>query len=149
MALGVQQLYPKEDKGHNSNNNNAVCHAGLILIHSFPLSLLFHNHRSLPVSIRGYHVQTFLTLLWLPYTSSNTLCRVCVFLPSLPSLLSIPPSLFPFGSPPFPFLPFSSLVPRPHPPYPHIPTLPIYTYIPTQLLYIAWAKERDCPNSWP
>ena len=56
--------------------------AGLILglIHRFPLSLLFHNHRSLPVPIRGCHLQT-----WLSYTSS------------LPPLFSLPP--FPLSSP--------------------------------------------------
>ena len=41
---------------------------GLILIHRFPPSLLFHSHRSIPVPIRGYHKQTLFTLLWLPYT---------------------------------------------------------------------------------
>jgi len=65
-------------------------HAGLILIHHFPLLLLFHNHRSVPVLIRGYHLQTLVTLPWLPYTS---------FLPPLsPSLffLSFPtPTFFP------------------------------------------------------
>jgi len=59
------------------------CRGGFILIHRFPLSLLvFHNHRSLPVPIRGYHLQTLLTLPWLPYTfflpsgdvSSNCVC---------------------------------------------------------------------------
>ena len=47
-------------------------YAGLISIHSFPLSLLFYNHRSLPVPICGYQLQTLLTLpwlSWLPYTS--------------------------------------------------------------------------------
>ena len=60
---------------------------GLILIHRFPLSLLlFHNHRSLPVPIRGYHVRTVLTLSWVPHTS---------FL--LP--LFLPPSNFPPSHP--------------------------------------------------
>ena len=62
-----------------TNFNYTSCHgtlrrAGLILIHRclrFPLSLiLFHNHRSLPVSIRGYHLSLlyhgFLTLPFLP-----------------------------------------------------------------------------------
>jgi len=45
----------------------------LILIHHSPLSLLlFHTHLvSLPVPIRGYHLQTLRTLPWLPYTSSQ------------------------------------------------------------------------------
>ena len=39
-----------------------VASFGLILIHRFFLSLLlFQNHRSLPVPIRGYHIQTLLT----------------------------------------------------------------------------------------
>ena len=39
---------------------------GLILTsYRFPLSLLFHNHRSLPVPIRGYHLETLITLPWL------------------------------------------------------------------------------------
>jgi len=40
----------------------------LILIRRLPLSLglRFHNHRSLPVPIRGYHLQTLFTLPWLP-----------------------------------------------------------------------------------
>ena len=34
-----------------------VRRGGLILIHRFPLSLLlYHNHRFLPVSVRGYHL---------------------------------------------------------------------------------------------
>ena len=49
-----------------TNRNNASRRAGLILIHRFPLSLfLFHNHRSLPIPIRSYHLQTLLTLPWL------------------------------------------------------------------------------------
>ena len=92
-------LYPTSNINNTSNKparrevtsrHGASRYAGLILIHRFPLSLLFHNHRSLPVSIRGYHLQTFLTLLWLPFTSFNPLCRVRVFLPSLLSLHSIP-----------------------------------------------------------
>ena len=47
------------------------CHASLVLIHRFPLSLLFHNHRSLPVPICGYHLQTLLTLPWLPFFPSH------------------------------------------------------------------------------
>ena len=43
-------------------------HAGLILIHRLSLSLLFHNRRSLPVPIRGHHLQTLLTLPRLPCT---------------------------------------------------------------------------------
>ena len=62
--------------------------AGLILIHRFPLALLsFHNHRSLPVSIHGYHLQTLLTLPWLLFSPPSSL---------------FPPSPLP---PPFLFLP--------------------------------------------
>jgi len=68
--------------------HSASCHAGLILIHRFPLSLLFHNHRSLPIPIRGYHLQTLLTLPWLPYTSFLPLPS-----PSLPALHILSPSL--------------------------------------------------------
>lgn len=46
-----------------------IVHAGLVLIHHFPLSLLFHNHCCLPVHICGYHLQALLTLPWVPYTS--------------------------------------------------------------------------------
>ena len=73
---------------------------GLILIRHFPLSLLFHSHRSLPVPIRGYHLQILLTLHWLPYTS---------FLPPLS------PSLF------FPILPHPHLLSR---------FLPLLLYMP-------------------
>jgi len=81
--------------------------AGLILIHRFPLPLLsFHNHRSLPVSIHGYHLQTLLTLPWLPCTP-----------PSSPS----PPV---------------SLLPRPTFLPPSLPTPPVYAYnTPIQQLY--------------
>ena len=49
----------------------------------FPLSLLFHDHRSLPVPVRGYHLQILLTVPWLPCPSS---------LPSLFPLSIFPPS---------------------------------------------------------
>ena len=55
-------------KSYMSSCHGASRHAGLILIRRFPLSLLFHNHHSLAVSIRGFHLQTLLTLLCLPYT---------------------------------------------------------------------------------
>ena len=76
----------------HTSRHISSCRAGLILIHRFPLSLLFHNQCSVPVPIRGYHLQTLLTLHWLPYTSS--LSRL--FIPSLfaPSR----PSSFPFLS---------------------------------------------------
>jgi len=42
-----------------TSRHGTSCLAGLISIHCFPLSLLlFHNHRSLPVPIRGYRLQT-------------------------------------------------------------------------------------------
>jgi len=56
----------------NTSRLGASRHAGLILIHRFPLSLPFHNHRSLPVPIRGYHLQTLITgFLTLPFSSYN------------------------------------------------------------------------------
>ena len=60
----------------------------LILIRRLPLSLglRFHDHRSLPVPIRGYHLQTLFTLPWLPYTSFSPLP-----FPSFPA----PPFLLP------------------------------------------------------
>jgi len=55
---------------------------GLILTsYRFPLSLLFHNHRSLPVPIRGYHLQTLITL------HKAQLLYLGFFLPPLSSLL--------------------------------------------------------------
>jgi len=48
---------------------NKRLRVGLIFIHRFPPSLLFHNPRSLPVTIRVYHLQTLLTLSWLSHTS--------------------------------------------------------------------------------
>jgi len=72
--------------------------AGLILIHHFPLSqLLFHNRRSLPVPIRDYHLQTLLTLLWLPYTF-------------FPLSLSSPFSLLPRPHPTFPTYAYNMLI---------------------------------------
>jgi len=57
------------DPDSDPDNVHWMTRAGLILIYRFPPSLLFQNHRSLPVPIRGYHLQTLLTLPWLPYTS--------------------------------------------------------------------------------
>jgi len=71
-------LYPTSNTNNTSNKparrevtsrHGASRCAGLILIHRFPLSLLFHNLGSLPVPIRGYHLQTLLTLPWFSYTS--------------------------------------------------------------------------------
>ena len=45
------------------DTDHASRRAGLFLRHRFSLSLLFHNHRSLPVPSRGYHLQTLLTYL--------------------------------------------------------------------------------------
>ena len=83
-----------------------LCCTGLILIHRFPPSLLlFHNHHSLPIPIHGYHLQTLLTLPWLPYTSS------------------VPPLFHPLLFPSSPSPPFSL----------HSPT-PLYAYnMPMQL----------------
>jgi len=71
---------------YTTSRHGTLRHAGLILIHRLSLSLLFHNHRSLPVPIRGYRVQTLLTYLGLAYTFFLRL----------------------FSPPPFP------LLPRPH-----------------------------------
>jgi len=75
-----------------TNRHGAWRCAGLILIHRFPLSLLFRNRRSLPIPIRGYHLQTLLTLPWLPYTSFLSPSRFSsfpapIFLPPLPTPL--------------------------------------------------------------
>ena len=80
--------------------------ANLILINRFPLPLLFHNHCSLPVPIRGYQLPTpllylgFLTLLSIIHATS-------------PSSLSSSPPSCPYHSPlpllpspTFPFLPW-------------------------------------------
>ena len=40
------------DNNNNKPPSEASCRAGLILIHHFALSLLFHNHRYSPVPIR-------------------------------------------------------------------------------------------------
>ena len=109
-------------------------HAGLILIHCFSLSLLFHNHRaletfviialykstftipyhrSLLVPIRGYHHKP-------PYF---TLAFLHFFLPFLP----LPPSSL-SSSPPFrPYFP-------PLRPYPHIPS--------SSFRFIPWGRWR-------
>ena len=42
-----------------TSRQGASRRAGLILIHRFPLSLLFHNHRPLPVPIRGYKCDAY------------------------------------------------------------------------------------------
>ena len=76
----------------HTSRHISSCRAGLILIHRFPLSLLFHNQCSVPVPIRGYHLQTLLTLHWLPYTSSLS----PLFIPSL--FAPSHPSSFPFLS---------------------------------------------------
>ena len=66
-------------------------HAGLILIHRLSLSLLFHNRRSLPVPIRGYHLQILLTLHCLSLHFLSPL----FFSPSLSLLPHILPPLSP------------------------------------------------------
>ena len=80
----------------------------LILIHRFPLSLLFHNYRSLSVPIHGYNLQTL--LLYLGFFTLLSTLRVAfpflpLFLSSLAPLYSTPVSL---SLPPF-FLPSLSL----------------------------------------
>ena len=62
----------------------------LMLIRRLPLSLglRFHDHRSLPVPIRGYHLQTLFTLPWLPYTSFSPPPFSLLPHPHLPSALS-------------------------------------------------------------
>jgi len=71
----------------------------LTLIQCFHLLLLFHNHRSHPVPILGYHVQTLFTLPWLPYASFLSPSSPLPFSilqhphlpsPSLPLLLYMP-----------------------------------------------------------
>ena len=63
----------------------------MLLIHHFPLPLLFRNHRYLPVAIRGYHLQTVLTLPWhhytsfLPFPSFSLIHRPHLSFPSLPT----------------------------------------------------------------
>ena len=72
--------------------------AGLILIHRFPLALLFHNHSSLPVSIRGYHLHTpsllYISFLTLPLFSLSppfsVLPRTHLPSPSLPTHIICP-----------------------------------------------------------
>jgi len=49
-----------------TSRQGALRRAGLILIRRFPLPLLFHNRRSFPVSIRGYHLQ--IHLLYVVFT---------------------------------------------------------------------------------
>ena len=51
-----------------TNCHSSLACASLILIHHFPLSLLFHKYRSLPVPIWGYRLQSLRTLTWLSYT---------------------------------------------------------------------------------
>jgi len=65
------------------------------------LSLLYHNHRSLPVPLPSTNP---LTLPWLPYTSFNPSCHF----PFLPSLSPLQP-LSSFPSPFFPPLSLSFL----------------------------------------
>ena len=54
----------------------------------------WHNYCPLPVPIRGYHLQTLLTLSWLPYASFSTLFFSSLFPPSPhpPSFLLSPHS---------------------------------------------------------
>jgi len=53
------------------DTDDASRRASLFLSHRFSLSLLFHNHRSLPIPSRGYHIQTLLTLSGLYCTISS------------------------------------------------------------------------------
>jgi len=62
-----------------------------LLTHHFPFHfppslLLFHNHRSPPVPIRGYHLQTLLGFLS-PLFSSTPFSPLLIFLPPLSPLL--------------------------------------------------------------
>ena len=110
-------------------------------MHRFPL-LLFHNHHSLPVPIHGYHLQTLLTLPWLPYTYFNPSC--CFPLPpSLPCPLNLTLQPFlPFPSSPLP-LPFSS--------FPFLPSsflllcpLLSFSLCPPLLLYMPIICPHSC-----
>jgi len=87
-----------------TSHHNASNHAGLILIHRFPLEPLFHNHRSLHVPIRGYHLRT--RLLYLAFLTLLSTLRAA----SSSSVSFSPPSCpYPLPSLPFPPFPLLSL----------------------------------------
>ena len=62
----IQQLCQSEYKHHAVGESDV---SSLYCASTDCILKLFRNHRSLPVPICGYHIQTLLTFSWLPYTT--------------------------------------------------------------------------------
>ena len=99
----IQQLCQSEYKHHAVGESDV---SSLYCTSTDCILKLFHNHRSLPVPICGYHIQTLLTfsLASLHYLSPPFLLpslfppsALLTFLPSLSTLLLYMPTIFPYS----------------------------------------------------
>jgi len=89
-----------------TSHHNASRHAGLILIHRFPLELLFHSHRSLPIpSVATIYEPAYFTWPSLHFFEPFVPLHLPPSLPPIPLALT----LYPLYLPSLPLLSLSLL----------------------------------------